>query len=215
MNFKICATVVVAALSMMACKSTGVDRAEDTANAMKALYQSLEAAPAKLDAVTASLTELSKGEGDMIKQYETFTGDVDALLKHREAIRSLREKVNTNRDGFKQEWDKRLADIQDEDLRNRAMERQQATIAEFDKLSESADETKQLFEPWITSVTDVRAYLENDLNPGGVASVSDKVKAINKGAGKINDSINDLLKEVDDLAKRIEATKPPPPPEKS
>jgi chromosome segregation ATPase len=215
MNFRTFAAGIVAACAIIGCKSTGPDLAEDTAQAMRSLYKSLEEAPAKLESVTASLTELSKGEGDMRKQFDVFSKDVDALTSHRNQIRSLREKVNANRDQFQEAWNKRLAEIQDEELRNRAMERQQETVAAFGEITETAESAREMFEPWMQKVLDVRTYLENDLNPSGVASVSDKVKEINRGAGDINDAIENLLSELQGLATKIEATKPPPPPKEA
>jgi chromosome segregation ATPase len=195
-----------------ACKSTGPDLAANTADAMRSLYKSMEAAPTKIDQVTTSLTELAKGGGDMRKQFDSFNQSVDELVSHRDRIRSLRTEVQSNRDVFQQQWKDRLAEIKDADLRQRASERQQAVAAEFAKVSEAGDQTRKEFEPWMETVLDVRSYLENDLNPDGVASVADKVKQVKNGAADINKSITGVLTQVQELAKKIEAAKPPPPP---
>lgn len=212
MNPRTWAAVLAVTLATAACKSTGADKAEDTSKAMRSLYQSMEAAPAKIDAVTTSLNVLAKGEGDMRKQYDTFVTTVNDVLSHREKIRSLRAQVQANKDEFEKQWQMRLYDIKDAELRERANQRQKEVVAEFSKVSEASEAAKQAFEPWIQNVIDVRTYLENDLNASGVASVKDRVEKISKDAGGVNKSITDTLAKVQELAKKIEANKPPPPP---
>lgn len=192
-----------------ACKSTGVDRSEGTAQAMRQMKSALEDAPAKINAVTASLEELSEEGGDMKAEFAAFTRNVDALSSHRERVRSLRADVESNKAVFTSEWEKGIQVIKNEDLRQRAVERREAVVARFAEVAEVADEGKQEFEPWMEKVLDLRSYLENDLNPSGVDSVSDVVREISDGATSVHESITTLLEELDEIAEAIAAAKPP------
>jgi hypothetical protein len=60
-------------------------------------------------------------------------------------------------------------------------------------------------------VVDVKKYLENDLNKTGVASVGDQIKQINESASSINKKLQNVVDELDQLAQRLMANKPPPP----
>ena len=53
-------------------------------------------------------------------------------------------------------------------------------------------------------------YLESDLNPGGVASVSKEVESISSGAASVNEKITSIVSELERIASQIAATKPPP-----
>jgi hypothetical protein len=199
-------------LALPGCQTTGVDQADAAAQSMHNLKQALEDAPAKITAVTASLTELSKEGGDMKAEFRDFSGKVDALVSHREKVRSLRTDVEASKATFTNAWEQRLQSIKDAELRARASKRRDAVMTKFGALGELADASKAEFEPWIQTVVDVRTYLESDLNPSGVASVSDKVKTIDKGAASVNKSLSSIVKELDEMGKAIAAAKPPPPP---
>jgi ABC-type transporter Mla subunit MlaD len=193
------------------CKSTGVDQSEETAQSMRDLKQALADAPAKITAVSASLEAIAKNGADMKAAFATFSQNVDTLIAHRDRVRSLRAQVDSNRDTFTQAWEKRTAGIEDASLKTRSLERRDAVLTKFDALKQTADAGKAEFEPWMKLVVDVRTYLENDLNPGGVASVDDKIKEISTTAASVNNKITTVVSGLDDMAKAIGAARPPEP----
>src|SRR5215471_1394362 len=97
-------------------------------------------------------------------------------------------------------------------MRKQAEERRNAVVAKFNDLSKVADAGREEFEPWITTVIDVRTYLESDLNETGVKSMSGQVSKIKNGAASVNKKISTVVKGLDDMAQTIAATKPPEPP---
>src|SRR5262245_9544576 len=193
------------------CKSTGVDQSEATAQSMRDLKQALADAPTKITAVSSSLQDIAENGADMKAAFATFSQNVDVLIAHRDRVRSLRAEVDANRDTFTQAWEKRTAGIEDASLKQRSMERREAVLTKFDALKQTADAGKAEFEPWMKLVVDVRTYLEHDLNPGGVASVDDKIKEISNTAASVNNKITTVVSGLDDMAKAIAATRPPAP----
>jgi chromosome segregation ATPase len=204
---------VLLLLALVGCKSTsGVDQSEAAAQSMRDLKQGLSDAPDKINAVTTSLDDLVKEGGDMKAKFKTYSDNVDTLVAHREKLRTLRQQVDDSRKVFAEAWEKRLANIKSEDLKKQAEERRNGVVAKFNDLSKVADAGREEFEPWIVTVIDVRTYLESDLNPTGVKSVSDQVSKIKKGAASVNKKISTVVKGLDDMAQTIAAAKPPEPP---
>jgi chromosome segregation ATPase len=204
---------VLLLLALVGCKSTsGVDQSEATAQAMRDLKQGLSDAPEKINAVTTSLETLTKEGGYMKAEFKAYSDNVDTLVAHREKLRALRQQVEDNRKAFAEAWEKRLANIKTEDLRKQAEERRNAVVAKFNDLGKVADAGREEFEPWITTVIDVRTYLESDLNPTGVKSMSGQVSKIKNGAASVNKKISTVVKGLDDMAQTIAAAKPPEPP---
>ena len=193
------------------CASTGVDKSEAAAHSMRDLKQGLADAPAKITAVATSLQDVAKDGVDMKATYATFSRNVDSLIAHRDHLRALRAKVDANRETFTKAWEERMASIQDASLRKLASDRRDAVLVKFEDLNKTADAGKAEFEPWMKLVVDVRTYLESDLNPGGVASVNDKIKEVNSGATSVNQKIATVVTGLDEMSKAIGATKPPPP----
>ncbi len=197
------------------CASSGVDSAEAAANVMRETKQALADAPDKITAVSTSLDELSKEGGDMKAEFSAYSERVDALVRHREYLRSLGQQIEQSKATFTTHWEKRMKDIKDDDLRKRAEERRSALMAKFAELKRTGDAAKEEFEPWLQTVLDVRAYLENDLNPTGVASVKDQVRKVRNGAASVNKKLTTIVTSLDEMSTAIAATKPPEPPKES
>ena len=206
---RILATSVVLSLALTACKTTGVDNAENAAQTMRDMMTALEAAPTKIDSVASSLQELAKEGGDMKAEFAAFSGHVDSLISHRDQIRNLKTQVESSRATFVNAWEEKLKTMPDEELRERAQGRRDAVIAEFAKVKEVSDSGKAEFEPWMKNVESVRTYIEHDLNPSGVASVKDRVEQISKGAVSVNKKITTVVSELERIGKAISAAKPP------
>lgn len=194
------------------CASSGVDDAEKAANLMRETKQALADAPEKISAVSTSLETLSKEGGDMKAEFSAYGERVDALVRHREYLRSLGTQIEESKSTFTAHWEKRMKDIKDEALRKRAEERRTALMGKFAELKRTGDAAKEEFEPWLQTVLDVRAYLENDLNPTGVASVKDQVKKVRNGAASVNKKLTTIVTSLDEMGTAIAATKPPEPP---
>jgi chromosome segregation ATPase len=177
---------------------------------MTDLMEALADAPAKISTVSASLAELSEEGGDMKSEFEAFDESVDDLIDHRDRLRSMKAEVDENKEVFTSAWEERLQSIQDEELRQRSVERRNAVVEEFAEVKKVADSAREEFEPWMQKVLDLRTYLESDLNPAGVASVADIMEDISGGSGSLNEKIQTVLAELDRISKAIAAAKPPP-----
>jgi len=211
-----CHFAVLLSVIAAGCATSGVDQAETAAQSMRSLKKALEDAPTKIESVSTSLQSVAKEGTDMKAAFTTFSGDVDALGSHRDHVRSLRSDVEANKATFTSAWEQRLATIKDADLRKRAADRRDAVLTKFADLAKNADSIKAEFDPWFQSVVDVRGYLENDLNPSGVASVKDKIKDITRGSETIKGNITKLVARLDEMGAAIAAAKPPaPPPEET
>lgn len=199
-------------LALGACASTsGVDSAEAAASLMREAKQALTDAPAKITAVSTSLDALSKEGGDMKAEFKTYGDSVDALIQHRDYLRSLNTKIEQSRSTFTSAWEKRMQEIKNEDMRKRAEERRKALLEQFAEMKKTADAAREEFDPWMQTVIDVRTYLENDLNPSGVASVKDQVRKVRNGAASVNKKLNSIVESLGELSEKIAATKPPEP----
>jgi chromosome segregation ATPase len=199
-------------ITISACAtSSGADNAEAAANVMREAKQALTDAPAKITAVSTSLDALSKDGVDMKAEFKTYGEHVDALVQHRDYLRSLNAKIEQSRGTFTQHWEMRMKDIKNEDLRKRAEERRAALVEKFGEMKKTADAAREEFDPWMQTVVDVRTYLENDLNPTGVASVKDQVRKVRNGAASVNKKLTSIVESLEELSTKIAATKPPEP----
>jgi hypothetical protein len=208
MTMKTIVPAVTFLFALSACATNGVDQAEAAASSMRNLKQALDDTPEKITAVATSLDELAKEGGDMKAEFAAFSRNVDGVLTQREHLRNLRGQVDASKMQFTEAWKTRLATITDADLRKRAEDRRDGVVKKLEALQQTAESGKTDFDNWLKSITDVRTYLESDLNPAGVKSVSDKVRSIGREASSINKYINNVVSGLDEVAQMIAVAKP-------
>ena len=198
-------------LLLSGCASTGTDKAAYTATAMREVQTELGKGVQDVDAVVQSMNQLAEAGGNMSQEYQAYSRAVDTMEDQAERIRGLRTDMEAREAAFMQDWDNRLTQIRDADLRQRASERRDQAVQRFDELGTKADAARDVFQPWMQSLTDIRTYLQNDLNPTGVESLSDVFDSVNDGAEEIKEQVQGLVSELDTMITAIEAAVPPPP----
>lgn len=202
-------TVFILILALVGCQTTGVDKADKTVQAMDKQFATIKNASDLITAATNSLNELVEEGGDMKVEFKAFDKDVKNLISLRDRFRKLENNINSSKSAFTDDWAERQLTIENDELRNRSIERRAEVIAEFDEVNNLIAETKEKFEPWLQKVIDVRTYLENDLNPNGVDSIKDVAPRITKDAKPVKSRIDKLIIELDKLSNAMTATKLP------
>ena len=66
-------------------------------------------------------------------------------------------------------WDKESAQIQNENIRSRSEARQAEVGGKFSQISQTYEETKLAFQPFMSDLREVQKYLAMDLTAGAVA----------------------------------------------
>ncbi len=207
MKFATLATVSVLLLLLCGCQTTGVDQATAATDTMKEIQVQLNRAPNSIDTVVYKLEDLGKSSGDMRKQFREYCEALDAMMSHAKRVRSLRGDFQAQRDKFTSDWASRLETIRDADLRKQAVDRRDHALAAFKQLSEDADAAKASFDPWMTSIQDVRRYLEHDLNPDGVKSVANRMQQAKTDATEVKAKLATLNKNLGEVIEKMSATK--------
>jgi len=201
----------VVLLALGACKSTGTDKASSTVTDLKKLQVELGKGQSSIESTIAAMKALSEDGGDMAAEYKAYCNAVDDVESQRDRVRSIRQRLTERREAFLTSWEEGLEGIQNASMKERAMDRQKAIAAQFDKLNESGDVTRAEFDQWFSDLTDARTYLEHDLNPSGVASLKNDFSSLTKRAGKINKVVEEFNSKLGELIVQLEAAKPPAP----
>lgn len=202
-------TALILILTLVGCQTNGVYKADKTVQAMNKKFATIESANDKITAATSSLRELIKEGGDMKTEFKTFDKDVKNLISLQHQFRKLENKLDSSKSAFTDTWAERQLTIKNDELRNRSIKRRSQVTAEFNKVNQSIGKTKAEFDPWLQKVIDIRTYLENDLNPNGVASIKDVAPQVSKDAKPIKSKIDNLIIELKKLSDAMTATKPP------
>jgi DNA repair exonuclease SbcCD ATPase subunit len=166
----------------------------------------------ELDATVASLKDLTeKPAADPAPQFKAFSKNLDALDARAKSVSALATKMDENSRAYFTQWDKQIAEISNEDIRERNQERRTAIDKSLNKLREKYSEAKEKFKPLISDLKDVRTSLQADLSPDGIDTVR-------KTSGKIADHAEDVKETMGELSAEYRklgvglGNLPPPPP---
>ncbi len=209
------ALLLLAALPA-ACKSTeGHDRAADTADQVVAVGHYAGQTQLKLDKTLDALgqVEATKGENPtpaykaFSSEFRSFSEEYADLVKERAALAAKSE-------AWFSEFEKQNAAIQDKDLREAGATRLGGFREQVGETAQQVDELLAAAGAVEQRLTDLRAYLGNDLTADGIQAASGKIKDVTKDGRKIAVKLGELSKTSETLASKMRAARKPAEPAK-
>jgi hypothetical protein len=127
---------------------------------------------------------------DVREAYRDVEGEMKKSEERREQVRTKVEEMKTEADTYFAGWTESIQQIGDADLRKRSEARMAETRAQFDGVLDAVDESREAYEPFMTSLKDQWTYLGHDLNANGIASLK-------PDADKLNEQGKELFKKID------------------
>ena len=132
----------------------------------------------------------AEGVTDVRKAYRDVEGEMKKTEERREQVRTKVDEMKTEADTYFASWSESLQQIGDADLRKRSEARMAETRAQFDGVLAAVGESREAYEPFMTSLKDQWTYLGHDLNANGIASLK-------PDADKLNQQGKELFKKID------------------
>lgn len=202
-----------AALLLTACGSTpGTTKQKDKAvSSLDGLIASTDEASAQTDAVMAAATSLV-GATDLAGSYKAFANEVEDTKDLAQDIKEQRASMEMNSTAYIESWRSKMAEVQDAELRASATERAQAVHDMFKLVREKADAANTAYTPFVGHLTDLEAYLNNDLTPAGVKIAQPVIKKVGESGQALNRAIADYQAELKKVKTALSSGTPETPP---
>lgn len=205
------ATCAAALLLAAGCASKGYDKGNQTAQNIQTTANRIAALPAQIDKTLASLNDLvNKPQADLRPQFKQFNANVSEVEAAAKEIAAARRKMGEKSKEFFAEWDKQLAQINNEDIKARSEARKKDVADKMEAIKKSYTEAEVAFRPFMGELMDVRKYLSVDLTPGGVAAIKDTVAKANVDAAKLGEKITQLAEQFKSLGLAMSSVTPAP-----
>jgi len=157
-----------------------------------------------ISASTAALNDLlTDPQRDLKPQYKAFTS---ALAKVDSLAKKTRERgaaIQAGLDKHLDTWREQVTSIQDETLRQQALDRVAQSKESFRRLYGELTAFKEALTPYVGSLKDVERYLNTDLTPTGLKTISasaNKAIAAEKDIqARIDSVVAELTRVADEL----------------
>lgn len=209
-------TLSLCALSLLligGCQSTGIDQAQATSKDMTKVRSDMVDLKALVNQSAANLDSLvNKPQPELKPQYQAFSGTVSQMDKLSEKVRNRAADMRTKRDEYLTQWRLQTATMQNKQLKEISQERIAELNKEFDEMTEQGTKARKVFDPYLAEMKDINQYLSSDLTQGGLKAIKDVADKTIKSKAGVVEEFNALIKSLDEVAEKLKATGPPPPP---
>lgn len=181
---------------IVGCSSAGYEKAADTATSLTKASDGIAKGNALVDQTLAALGDLvNNPKPDLRKQFGTFNDAVTRLSSTAKDVDGKAKGMKSQGADYFKNWDKQLAAMKNEDIRNRSEARKGEVASKFGRISQSYDETRAAFAPFMSDLRDVQKFLSTDLTAGGLAAIKDVAAKANKDAQPLKASLARLSDE--------------------
>jgi hypothetical protein len=124
-------------------------------------------------ATAASLSDLiTDPQRDLKPQYKAFTSSLAKLDSVAKKTRERGVAIQASLDKYLDSWREEVTTIQDETLRQQALDRVNQAKESFKRLYAELTAFKEALAPYIGNLKDVERYLNTDLTPAGLKTIA-------------------------------------------
>jgi chromosome segregation ATPase len=213
--FPLLLPLLASAALVSSCKSGETyESGQATGKTIQQAADEVDRTNASLDATVKSMNSLvEKPAIDPKPQFKAFSSELEALESRAKSVRDLATSMDANSKAYFAKWDAQIAEISNEDIRNRSQERRQKVDESFAKIREQYAKAREDFKPLLADLKDIRTALAADLTPNGI-------DAVKKTAGKVANRADDVKKSLAELSEQYRklgvglGNLPPPTPPK-
>ena len=189
------------------CASDNYNRSANTAATLTASSSMITKGNTLIDESLADLNDLvSNPYPDLRKQFDRFNDAVNDLGVSAKDIASKAKEMKSQGADYFAKWDKELALIQNEDIRNRSETRRNEVASRFDRISQQYDEAKTVLRPFMSDLRDVQKFLSTDLTAGGLVAIKDTAAKATRDAEPVKESLSRLSDEFKSLGLSMSPT---------
>jgi septal ring factor EnvC (AmiA/AmiB activator) len=184
----------------------GADSAE-RATIVKQKIQSLRSeCAATRRQITVTLEELgrlTKEGAELRPQFEKYKAELVKMEAQAQVARTRADSMKEKGVAFFSEWEQQVNTIQNEDIRKAAAGRLAKRKKSYEKILATMSEAKEELVPFMSDLNDIRKMLENELTASSVNSVKNTVRQARWRGEDVQDSLQDVEKELDRVAAEL------------
>ena len=206
-----CRSVPALALALLSLACASTDKGSATSNNITTAANEIQVGIGELDATMAALTSLvNQPAADLEPQFKAFSQNLDKLDKTAGRVRAAAAKMEENGKAYFAEWDKQIAAMQNEDIRERSTERREKVEEALADIKEDYSDARDNFQPLMNDLKDIRTALEADLTMDGIDSIKKTVKKASSNAEDVKEPLQDLADAFREVGIRLSKAGPAP-----
>jgi hypothetical protein len=156
--------------------------------------------------VTVTLEELNRlrvKDIELRPQFEKYKAELVKMEERAENGRSRADAMKAKGQEFFADWEQHVKSIQNPDIRKAAQSRLAQRKKSYNKILAAMLEAKEQLVPFMSDLNDLKKMFDGELTASSVTSAKDLFRQANWHGGDVNESLQDVEKELDRVAAEL------------
>lgn len=194
---------LVTVFAVTACSTTGMQRSEDVQSTMETVDNDISSIIVQLDAIEASLDELTKpGQADLKKAFDLFSDNASKIKEMEEDFANHADQMEASGEAYFEEWDKDSQQYDNPEIQERSEERRAALAETYDKIAQNNVGVKEAFQTYVSDINEIEEFLSNDLTSEGIDSITSIADEVLYNGSRLKSELQNLQSAIEEA--RIE-----------
>ena len=193
-------------LYLSSCASPSYKKADDASSSLHKAAMEINTENRAIDATMTALDDLvNKPAADLRPQFTRFNASLNWLEDSSKRAEKAANEANKKSQDYFQTWDKQMANIHYEAVRDQSVSRKTQVSEELNTVDQRYRQNQGVVEPLIAYLRDIRTSLSVDLTAGGVASIKLLAENAQQNARKVQSALAQLSDDLADTGTRMSA----------
>jgi hypothetical protein len=166
------ALLIIAALGITSCASTGMQRSQDTQITLETMDNDIQEISRQLDITGASLDELMRpNQTDISRAFETYKNNVEKMESMEKKFAKHAEQMKAQGIEYFDEWQKEGTEYKNPKIQQLSDQRRAEVREVYDKIAENSIGVNGAFKTYVSDLKEIQTFLSNDLTTKGIAAI--------------------------------------------
>lgn len=201
------ALLIIAALGITSCSSTGMQRSEDTRTTMETVDNDIQEASRQLDATGASLDALMRlSQVDIQQAFESYSNNVEKMVDMEKKFAKHAEEMKDKGIDYFEEWQKEGTEYQNPQIQQLSDQRRAALEEIYDKIAENSIGVDEAFKAYVSDLKEIQTFLSNDLTTKGIAAIGPTSKKVVSDGDSLHYAIQNVQTAIQNARAEMSTT---------
>jgi len=156
---------------------------------------------AQIDVTLAALDAVVEAAaGEPRPKYEQLVKEIGTLDTIATSLGKKRAAMEAKGAAYFQEWEKQLAAIETDSVREVAAKRKEELAKNYQLVTDATVAASEAYTPFMADLQDIQKVLANDLNAEGITSLAATIEKSKKDGGVVKEKVDALVKELAKIA---------------
>lgn len=193
-------------LYLSGCASPSYEKADGASSSLQKAATAINTESRAIDATMNALDDMvNKPAADLRPQFVRFNASLNWLEDSSKRAEEAANEANKKSQEYFQTWDKEVATIRYEAVRDQSVSRKTQVSDELNTVDQRYHQNQGVVEPLISYLRDIRTSLSVDLTAGGISAVRPLAENAQQNARKVQSALAQLSDDLADSGARMSA----------